>query len=56
MHFINILYGTYEKIEIIKEIIQKIMSMTNFGLHSTSKTKDCFVLMVPNCSELGDKQ
>lgn len=55
MCFKNILYGIYEKMETIKEIIQKIISMNNFALNSTYKAKDCIVLTVPHYSEPGDK-
>lgn len=55
MYFMNVLYRIYEKMETIKEIIQKIISMNNFDLNSTYKAKDCIVLIVPNYSELGDK-
>lgn len=55
MCFKNILYGIYEKMEIIKEIIQNIISMNNFDLNSTYKAEDCIVLTVPHYSEPGDK-
>lgn len=40
MYFINILYRIYEKMEPIKEIIWKTISMNNFALNSTYKAKD----------------
>lgn len=55
MYFINILYRIYEKIESIKEIIQKITSMNTFDLNSTYKAKDYIVFIVLNSSEPGDK-
>lgn len=40
LNIIQIEYRIYEKVETVKEIIQKIMSMNNADLNSTYNDKD----------------